>query len=100
MADAHHDRIDVFISRWRNSGGAERANYVMYLTELCTLLGLPQPEPAKDDGTTDYRFEYPVTDGSPDDVRLADLCRMIAQQKAVLDEVRDLERALLARLLG
>jgi len=25
---------------------------------------------------------------------------MIAQQKAVLDEVRDLERALLARLLG
>ena len=60
MADAQNDRIDAFISRWRHSGANERANYVMYLTELCTLLDLPQPEPAKDDGTTDYRFEYPV----------------------------------------
>ena len=53
MADAHHDRIDTFVSRWRNAGGAERAKYVMYLTELCTLLALPQPEPARDDGSTD-----------------------------------------------
>ena len=52
--------VAVFIERWSPSGGAERANYVMFLTELCTLLHLPQPEPAKDDSTTDYRFEYPV----------------------------------------
>jgi hypothetical protein len=32
----------------------------MFLTELCTQLGLPKPEPARDDGSTDYRFEYPV----------------------------------------
>jgi len=41
LADAHDDRIHAVIARWRNSGGAERANYVMYLTELCALLGLP-----------------------------------------------------------
>jgi hypothetical protein len=48
------------IERWSPSGGAERANYVMFLTERCALLELPQPEPARDDGSTDYRFEYPV----------------------------------------
>lgn len=57
---ASDENVASFIERWRRSGGAERANYVMFLTELCTLLDLPGPEPARDDGTTDYRFEYPV----------------------------------------
>ena len=39
--------VDEFIERWRNNeGGAERANFPLFLTELCTLLGLPQPDPA------------------------------------------------------
>jgi len=39
--------LEKFISRWRaNEGGAERANFPLFLTELCTLLELPQPEPA------------------------------------------------------
>ena len=54
--------FDAFIARWRdNEGGAERANYVLFLTELCTLLDLPQPDPA---GATrdnnDYVFERAV----------------------------------------
>jgi hypothetical protein len=53
--------IDRFIARWADSGGAERANYGMFLTELCDLIGVPRPEPARDDERTDYRFEYPVT---------------------------------------
>jgi hypothetical protein len=52
--------VTGFIERWQGSGANERANYVMFLTELCALLDLPQPEPARDDGSTDYRFEYPV----------------------------------------
>lgn len=55
--------IETFITRWRaNEGGAERANYVLFLTELCTLLDLPQPDPADASHTrNDYVFERAVT---------------------------------------
>ncbi len=37
--------IETFIARWTaGEGGAERANYQMFLTELCTVLGVPSPE--------------------------------------------------------
>ena len=32
--------MDVFIARWQASGGAERANYQLFLTGLCDLLDL------------------------------------------------------------
>jgi hypothetical protein len=37
---------ESFIERWRSSGAAERANYVLFLSELCDLLEVPRPEPA------------------------------------------------------
>ena len=54
--------IDAFIARWRaNEGGAERANYVLFLTELCHLLDLPQPDPAAaTHRRNDYVFERAV----------------------------------------
>lgn len=52
MSEAAADAVAGFIERWRASGDAERANYVMFLTDLCALLELPQPEPARDDGST------------------------------------------------
>lgn len=61
MAD--EGAFDRFIERWRrNEGGAERANFALFLTELCALLDLPQPDPA--DAThehNDYVFERDVT---------------------------------------
>jgi hypothetical protein len=60
------DEIGRFIARWEYLGGAERANYALFLTELCDLIGVPRPEPARDDGRTDYRFEYPVTFRCPE----------------------------------
>ncbi|WP_380879069.1 hypothetical protein ACFB49_20170 [Sphingomonas sp. DBB INV C78] len=55
--------IEQFIERWRNNeGGAERANFPLFLTELAQILGLPQPDPA--DAThdhNDYVFERAVT---------------------------------------
>ncbi|HEX6015330.1 MAG TPA: hypothetical protein VFY87_26730 [Geminicoccaceae bacterium] len=60
------DGVECFIARWEESGGTERANYALFPTELCDLIGVPRPEPAGDDGRTDYRFEYPVTFRSPD----------------------------------
>lgn len=60
MADER--AFDRFIERWRrNEGGAERANYALFLIELCELLGLERPVPA--DATherNDYVFERDV----------------------------------------
>ena len=50
-----------FIQRWSQADGSERQNYQLFLTELCTLLDLPQPEPASqrlEDNT--YVFERKV----------------------------------------
>jgi hypothetical protein len=39
--------VEEFISRWTaREGGAERANYQMFLSELCDVLGVARPEPA------------------------------------------------------
>ena len=54
--------IDAFIARWESAGGNERANYPLFLTELSELLGLPQPEPAREDTRDNaYVFERRVT---------------------------------------
>ena len=51
--------VEEFISRWAGrEGGAERANYALFLSELTATLDLPPPEPA--DSGNDYRFEYAV----------------------------------------
>jgi hypothetical protein len=39
--------LDAFIERWRDAGGSERANYQLFLTELCMVLDLPRPDPAR-----------------------------------------------------
>ncbi len=54
--------IDSFIERWRGLvGGAERADYQMFLAELCDALDLPRPNPAGAAATGPaYRFEHPV----------------------------------------
>lgn len=55
-------RVDAFIARWRSGeGGAERANYAMFLVELTDLLGLPHPDPAgASRENNDYVFERAV----------------------------------------
>lgn len=54
--------IDAFIDKWsRARGGAERANYQMFLSEFCQVIGVPSPDPASDDThTNDYVFERGV----------------------------------------
>ncbi|WP_029087891.1 class I SAM-dependent DNA methyltransferase [Brevundimonas aveniformis] len=54
--------VEQFISRWTAArGGAERANYQIFLAELCDALGLPRPDPASDDtASNDYVFERGV----------------------------------------
>jgi len=59
--------IDHFISRWENSGAAERANYALFLSELCDLLEVPRPEPTSPDPEKNrYVFERAVIRKQPD----------------------------------
>jgi len=54
--------VEDFITRWKGSGGAERANFQGFALGLTELLDLPPPKPATDDDSNnDYRFERPVT---------------------------------------
>jgi hypothetical protein len=50
-----------FESRWKPAGGAERANYGLFLQDLCDLLGVPRPDPTTDDPAQDsYVLERAV----------------------------------------
>jgi hypothetical protein len=58
-----------FISRWQKSSASERANYALFLSELCDFLDLPRPEPSQaDENTNTYVIDkavvYQNLDGS------------------------------------
>lgn len=59
-------KVEAYIERWGGGisrGGNETANLQMFLTELCTLLDLPQPEPARAERSDNaYIFERSVTE--------------------------------------
>lgn len=53
--------VEAFIERWQGVTGSERANYQLFITGLCDLLDLPQPEPASEDTRENaYVFERRV----------------------------------------
>lgn len=55
------DDIQRFIARWQKSGAAERANYQLFLSELCDVLDAPRPDPATpDEAANAYVFEKSV----------------------------------------
>ena len=59
--------IQAFITRWENSGAAERANYQMFLAELCDLLQVPRPDPTSPDPEKNlYVFDRAVPRVNPD----------------------------------
>ena len=53
--------VQAFIDRWQPSGSAERANYQLFLTELCQLIGVEPPRPKlPHEHENAYVFEKPV----------------------------------------
>jgi len=60
--------LDSFIARWTTGeGGQERANYAMFLSELCDALEVPRPDQASHDASLNaYAFERAVTFREPD----------------------------------
>ena len=62
MPAAQADPTEAFIARWSKVTGSERANHQLFITELCALLALPQPDPASEDTRDNaYVFERRVT---------------------------------------
>lgn len=59
---------DAFIARWaEGDGGQERANYALFLAELCDVLGVPRPDQASHNAAANaYVFERAVTFREPD----------------------------------
>ncbi|MGX7927737.1 class I SAM-dependent DNA methyltransferase [Tsuneonella sp. HG094] len=52
---------DEFIAKWRASGGNERANTQLFITDLCRLLDVDQPQPTQSEmAQNDYVFERHV----------------------------------------
>jgi hypothetical protein len=69
-AKTDHDppsAVSTFIDRWSGrDGGQERANYALFLSELCDVLGVSRPDPAGDPATNDYVFERVVQESGRD----------------------------------
>ena len=61
MAQAVPPALNAFITRWSRAQAAERANYQLFLSELCDVLEVPRPDPAGPDTEANaYVFERAV----------------------------------------
>ncbi|CAM3473727.1 hypothetical protein DESA109040_14035 [Deinococcus saxicola] len=58
------DTPEEFIARWLPSGGSERANYGLFLSELCEVLGVERPGVSTAAGRGTYVLEREVTEVS------------------------------------
>lgn len=66
----NEQEIMQFIERWEVSGAAERANYQLFLSELCSVIGVPHPDPATPDNSLNaYVFERSVWNNCNDKYR-------------------------------
>ncbi len=51
-----------FLARWQHADGSELANYQLFVADLCRLLDVPMPDPAREDTRDNaYVFERRVT---------------------------------------
>lgn len=59
--------VEAFIKRWQGADGSELANAQSFTRELCGLLDVSVPDPARQDTRYNaYVFESRVIFGSPD----------------------------------
>ena len=41
VGNAPPEAVEAFIGRWKAADGTEKANYVLFVRDLCQLLGVP-----------------------------------------------------------
>lgn len=86
MPDTPNHPVQPFLDRWRHAGSSERANYALYLSELCDLLGVPRPMPASaNHATDDYVFERRVTHEYLDGARTTNFIDLYRKGSFVLE---------------
>ena len=56
--------VSIFIERWHRSEGGEHRTYQMFLTELCTLLGVEKPGTVGQDYSFERQVNIPNWDGT------------------------------------
>lgn len=65
--DQNVNAVEAFIKRWQGAGGSELANAQSFTRELCELLDVSVPDPARQDTRDNaYVFERRVIFSSPD----------------------------------
>lgn len=85
--------IEGLIADWRNKEGQERANYGLFLSQLCSALDLPQPEPAGPDTERNaYVFERAVPLHKPDGTRTTGRIDLYKRNCFVLEAKQYLEQ--------
>lgn len=85
--------IHPFLARWQASGAAERANYQLFLAELCQMLGVPGPEPTKpDDHENAYVFEKSVVFQHGDGTRTTKFIDLYKRGCFVLEAKQGVEK--------
>jgi hypothetical protein len=67
MNDSPDSAVQDFVARWAGVTGSERANYQLFLSELCALLDVGRPDPASSDTELNaFVFERRVDLAQPD----------------------------------
>ena len=89
------------MARWAPSGGAERSNYGVFLTELCDVLGVARPDPAgPDDRHNAYVFDRHVTFNNGDGTTSAGFIDLYKRGCFVLEAKQGTERQQTAAASG
>lgn len=90
---ADNEAVEAFIARWSKSGGAERANYQIFLTELCDLIGVPKPDPAQESNQfNDYVFERSVAFKHEDGTQTTKFADLYKRNSFVLEAKQSSKR--------
>jgi hypothetical protein len=95
--------FENFIIRWKASGASERANYQLFLTELCELLGVEKPKPASANvKEAAYTFERPVLFDDGEGKTTTNFIDLYKQHCFVLEAKQGSDKATIteAELLG
>jgi hypothetical protein len=95
--------LENFIIRWKASGASERANYQLFLTELCYLLGVEKPKPASANvKEAVYSFERPVVFDDGEGSSTTNFIDLYKQQCFVLEAKQGSDKPTIteAELLG
>jgi len=85
--------LAAFVSHWQPAGGAERANYQLFLTELCDLLNVPHPNPSvPDESKNNYVFDRAITATNPDGTTTPNFIDLYRRAHFVLETKQGVQR--------